>query len=65
MSQFISLRILASIALGHSKETSRPEAPSAPSLGDRQGEPIRTEREEPSSASPISVNRVHAQPAQP
>lgn len=59
MSQFISLRILASLALGHTKEPSRAETPDAFPVTDGPGEPSGVEREEPSSASRIRVN--HAQ----
>ena len=62
MSQFISLRILASIALGRSKKTSNRETPGAPPVLERHAEPSSGEREEPKSASRISVNRIHVQP---
>jgi hypothetical protein len=60
MSQFISLRILASLALGHAKEPSSAETPGALPVVDREADPSSVEREEPSSASRISVGRVHA-----
>ena len=58
MSQFISLRILASLALGRSKKTSNRETPGAPPVVETRAEPTRAGREEPSSASRISVNRI-------
>jgi len=62
MSQFISLRILASIGLGRSKKTSNRETPGAPPVAERHGESAASEREEPTSASRISVNRIRVQP---
>ena len=61
MSQFISLRILASIALGQSKKTSNREVPGAPPVSESTGETSGGEREEPKSASRISVNRIRVE----
>jgi hypothetical protein len=65
MSQFISLRILASIGLGglaRSKSTSNRETPAAPSVAERPAGVRGAEREEPSSASRISVGRMRVVP---
>jgi hypothetical protein len=65
MSQFISLRILASIGLGRSKRTSNRETPSAPPVAERRGEPgsgEREAREERTSTSRISVGRIAVLP---
>jgi hypothetical protein len=56
MSQFISLRVLASLALGRSKKTSKGQTPSPPVVEPRKDAPTSS-REEPSSASRIRVNR--------
>ena len=70
MSQFISLRVLASLALGQSKEASSGGPPGASSLtamgagmgvGERP-EPSAAAREEPSSASRISAGGIRVQP---
>jgi hypothetical protein len=61
MSQFISLRVLASLALGQSKKTSNRETPGTPPAGERS-EPSGAEREEPTSASRISVRGIRVQP---
>ena len=58
MSQFISLRLLASLGLGRSKKTSNRETPGAPPVAERHAEPAAADREEPTSASRISVNRI-------
>jgi hypothetical protein len=58
MSQFISLKILASIGLGRSKKTSSRETPGAPPVVERTSEANDGGREEPASASRISVNRI-------
>ena len=55
MSNFISLRILASLGLGK-KRRSLGKTPVAPPVGDGAREPPT--REEPTSASRISVSRV-------
>ena len=44
MSQFISLRILASIGLGRSKKTSNRETPGAPPVVERHGERCKRRR---------------------
>ncbi|MGO8992043.1 MAG: hypothetical protein ACLQVI_01855 [Polyangiaceae bacterium] len=60
MSQFISLRILAAMGLGRSKKTSNRETPGAPPVV--EGTEIGAgEREEPSSASRLSVNRIRVE----
>ena len=61
MSQFISLRILASIGLGQSKKTSNRETPGAPPVAEHP-ELSGAEREEPTSASRISTSRIRVQP---
>jgi hypothetical protein len=64
MSHFISLRILASIGLGRSKKTSNRETPCAPPVADRAGGEQAGgsgSREEPPSASRISVNRIRVE----
>ena len=58
MSQFISLRLLASLGLGRSKKTSNRETPGTPPVVERHAEPASADREEPASASRISVNRI-------
>jgi hypothetical protein len=58
MSQFFSLSILRSIGLGRSKKTSNRETPCAPAVTERTSEPNEPGREEPTSASRISVSRV-------
>jgi hypothetical protein len=57
MSQFISLRILASLGLGRSKVAHR-ETPKAPAVAERTGDPGARAREEPSSTSRLRVDRV-------
>jgi hypothetical protein len=62
MSQFISLRILASIGLGglgRAKKPSSRETPAAPPVAELAA---NAGREEPSSASRISVGRMHVAP---
>jgi len=56
MSQFISLRVLASLGLGRSKKTSKGQTPSPPVVEPRVDAPT-SPRDEPSSASRIRVNR--------
>jgi hypothetical protein len=58
MSQFISIRLLASLGLGRSKKTSKGQTPSPPAAEPRVDAPTSS-RDEPSSASRIRVNRDH------
>jgi hypothetical protein len=74
MSQFISLRILASIGMGRFKNHGGRGAPHAPSVAERTREPRSfalpaalsaapsAEGEEPKSASRISVGRIAVLP---
>ena len=57
MSQFISLRVLASLGLGQSKKTSKGHT-APPPVSEPGGDAPASARDEPSSASRISVNRV-------
>jgi hypothetical protein len=57
MSKFISLRVLASLGLGRSRKTSKGHTPPPPASKPRADAPASV-RDEPSSASRISVNRV-------
>ena len=61
MSQFISLKILASIGLGRSKKTSNRRTPGAPPVAERASDSNGGRREEPTSASRISVNRIRVE----
>ena len=78
MSQFISLRILASIGMGRFKNHAASGAPHAPSVAERTREPRSfalpaapsgapslapaVQGEEPKSASRISVGRIAVLP---
>ncbi len=58
MSRFISLRILAS--LSKSKATASRETPTTPAASEAAPD-AQAPREEPSSASRISVNRIRVE----
>jgi hypothetical protein len=58
MSQFISLRILASLALGRSKKTSNRETPRAPAVAERRNDSTAAERQEPGSSSRMRIASI-------